>query len=812
MRRLFPLLVLTAAASAAPQDFPGTPRVSSVYPAGGQRGTTVEVEFTGGKLLQPKGVVFTNADKIKVVNISAVPADPKVAESHGKVAKATIEIAPDCPTGLSLARLFTEYGIAEVVPCYVGALPTVAEGEPADKSLLNNTPETAQAIEGPSTINGNFLRDDEDLYKIDAKAGQLISAEVECARLAVGVEDGTEVLLSIRDAAGKQIATCDDTPLFLADPFLSIKAPADGSYFVSLKPLLPSNNGRRIAYRLHIGDFLRPAGIYPAGGAPGETIHAKLLGTDQSKDITLPKDLKNGKMFAYRASEATATPNELSLLAGPNAMEQEPNDQPEQATISSGPPSLALNGILEKNGDVDCFKFPAKKGQRLIITGLAQAIGSPADLQIGILPVNAKPGQNPEKSDDVTENELDNFEQTYSRERLDPKMIFSAKEDAEYILTVRDTRGVGSPISVYRIEIAPVEPSILAGMYAPENNQQNARISTHVGKGNRAMFLMNVRPGYGTEKIEGELQVKATNLPNGVTFSAPKFKIDQRRVPILFEAAPDAAVGATMLDLRIEPIDPAAPKLNTRFTHNLGLTSNNGDISTSVNYDRLAFAVTEVVPFKVEVKSPSLPLSKSGELQLDIEVTRTGGYNEAIELGVENAPQGITPQTGVVVKEGETKTTLRLGAESNAPIGIHQLCITARNKTNNGEQRDGKMRATSNLFNVEVSEPYLRIKLARSAIQRGQQATVNATIERIRPLPGNATAKLIRLPKGITMANENIPLPGEGTQFAMNLNATPDALVGTYPNVACEITLQADGREMKQIVGGGTLRIDPARK
>jgi hypothetical protein len=163
------------------------------------------------------------------------------------------------------------------------------------------------------------------------------------------------------------------------------------------------------------------------------------------------------------------------------------------------------------------------------------------------------------------------------------------------------------------------------------------------------------------------------------------------------------------------------------------------------------------------------------------------------------------------VKEGETKTTLRLGAEINAPIGIHQLWVTAKNKTSNGEQREGKVRATSNGFAVEVSEPYLRIKLARSSIQRGKEGTVNATIERLRPLPGNATAKLIRLPKGITMVSENIPLPSEGGSMALNLSASPDALIGTYQNMACEITLQAEGRELKQIVGSGTLRIDPAR-
>ena len=40
---------------------------------------------------------------------------------------------------------------------------------------------------------------------------------------------------------------------------------------------------------------------------------------------------------------------------------------------------LALNGRMQRKGDVDCFKFTAKKGQVWEIECYARRIGSPMD-------------------------------------------------------------------------------------------------------------------------------------------------------------------------------------------------------------------------------------------------------------------------------------------------------------------------------------------------------------------------------------------------------------------------------------------------
>ena len=65
-------------------------------------------------------------------------------------------------------------------------------------------------------------------------------------------------------------------------------------------------------------------------------------------------------------------------------MEVEPNDNRAQSTIVKAPLPIAFNGIINKDGDHDWFKFTAKKGQRFIFRAHAKSIGSPLDPVINL--------------------------------------------------------------------------------------------------------------------------------------------------------------------------------------------------------------------------------------------------------------------------------------------------------------------------------------------------------------------------------------------------------------------------------------------
>ena len=149
------------------------------------------------------------------------------------------------------------------------------------------------------------------------------------------------------------------------------------------------------------------------------------------------------------------TPNTLRVSPFANVLEAEPNDSEDAIkTQSATQLPIAFNGVIEKPGDVDCFRFIAKKGERFKIHCLANALGSPLDPTIWVKQVGAK--GNPQRATDSRPNQLG-----YppfggmNRDTLDPILDFTAAADGEYVLGVEDDRGYGAADGVYRVEITP---------------------------------------------------------------------------------------------------------------------------------------------------------------------------------------------------------------------------------------------------------------------------------------------------------------------------------------------------------------------
>jgi hypothetical protein len=63
----------------------------------------------------------------------------------------------------------------------------------------------------------------------------------------------------------------------------------------------------------------------------------------------------------------------------PNILETEPNNDISVPNVATGETPFALNGVIEQKGDVDCFKFTAKKGMDYDVTVWARRLRSPLD-------------------------------------------------------------------------------------------------------------------------------------------------------------------------------------------------------------------------------------------------------------------------------------------------------------------------------------------------------------------------------------------------------------------------------------------------
>ena len=123
-----------------------------------------------------------------------------------------------------------------------------------------------------------------------------------------------------------------------------------------------------------------------------------------------------------------------------NAVEVEPNDTHATATKAELP--QAFNGVIDKAGDVDWFRFKAKRGQTYDIHCYARRLGSPLD---PVMTLAVAGGGNIAVNDDAVGPD------SYFR------VTFPA--DGEYVIGVTDHLGKGGPTYFYRIEFTPVQPS-----------------------------------------------------------------------------------------------------------------------------------------------------------------------------------------------------------------------------------------------------------------------------------------------------------------------------------------------------------------
>jgi hypothetical protein len=784
------------------------PRLSRITPPGGQRGTVVEVEFSGRALDQPKDVLFyepgISVQSLEMVE-SATVNGKSVAVEPGYRVKAKLKLAPDCPLGPHGMRLRTAGGLSEYVRFFVGPFPTVEEIETTQKR--NDKRDAAQAVNLNSTVLGRLMDStDVDTYKIEAKKGDRISAEIEAHRL--GVERGIPDLhLTITDATGKKLAAADDSTLYVQDPVLSIIADRDGEYFVEVRHSM--FNAANDLYRLHVGTFARPTGVFPAGGPVGSEFKVRVLGDPKgewSQSVKLPDAPGEFGFIALSNDVPAPSPNMMRVSPFPNVLEGD-------ESVASLP--VAFNGIIAKPGEKDSFTFKAKKGDQFKFHALANAFGSPLDPTITIRPANAKGNAGLQRGADSTTTQ-----QGYPsagglmRENRDSIVEFTANTDGEYILTVEDEHGQGGSDFVYRVEATPqLNPVFTYVAPEPENQQQpQARQAIAIAPGNRTTVQVGIFAS--NRPFAGDLELVGVNLPAGVSIIAPIIKPGMSRIPVVFEASAEAKPQGLLVDLAVKPAGGSESSLFSGYRQIIPMNAyGNNDYYLHVPVEKLALAVTEAAPFTVKVEAPKSALVQNGEMLLKFSVQREKGFDGPVTVQMEWKPTGLNTATPVTIPAGQTDGVYLLGAARNAAAGKHQVALTAMTGSARRGYNDGDTRTyvASQPFTLSVSEPHVDAKIARTSIERGKTTTLVCKLTHLQAFEGKAKATLARLPRGIELVETSKEITGADKEVTFTLKATPEALVGNYQGIVLDLTVTDGGQAIRQLSGYGVLRIDAER-
>jgi len=619
------------------------PMVTHVTPVAVQRGTSAEVtvECRTSSLDGAHKVMFEGSGvTAEILPPKTEPrVDPKSPVPVLAALKLKVTVAADALSGVRGFRIATKHGVSSLGQLVVVDALVVLEASGI------NTPEKAQSVPVPCVACGRVeAAENVDYYKFTAKAGQLVSFEVFCARLEDRIHDlqkHADPLVAVFDAGGKELAASDDG--FFADPVLTFAVPKDGEYRVAVRDA-KYDGDPRWTYALTITDKPYAAQSFPLGVGVGRTVKAEPVGSaaKQGAGWTITAPATPGIVSTSLKFNGTET-NPVPVVVTPLAVvaETEPNDTPKTATRIALP--CGVNGRIGVKRDLDHFAFTATKGQALKFEVFARRFGtvlrSQLDSQIDVMTPDGK----------ILASNDDLFGK-------DSGLVFSPPADGEYVVRIRDLNNKGGDGFIYFLECNHAQPD-----FTLKCDPSKAMI----GPGSRTAWYVQVARANG---FTGPVKIEVQGLPKGVTVNPLTIPANMTQGLLVVSAAEDAPVDASIVKI----VGTA-----TTTSDKAGATLTREAVSVEEIYlpgggrgrfDATLQAVsvtTQSDLMRVNVSKNRITLRPGEEVKIDVQLVRSPQYDKGVTLDVLlrhlGGVHGNPLPPGVTMMDGKSKTLVGTG-------------------------------------------------------------------------------------------------------------------------------------------------------
>jgi hypothetical protein len=741
-RCLFSAMCFACLPLAAYAQLP-TAQLTTIFPAGGKVGTSVEVRIGGADLDDVNQLQFSHPGIKAIPKMSPATEFEKSKPIPGQF---TVQIAGDVPPGRYDARVTGRFGVSNPRAFVTSDLPE------ANDPGGNVQPANALAIALDTTVNGVVDSNQVDHFKLPLKAGQRVIIECQAQRIDSRL-DGTLVLV---DSAGKELLR--NRGYESRDPLLDFTAPADGEYRIQLYDFT-YRGGSEYFYRLTAESTPRIDYIFPPSGLAGSneqyTLYGRNLPGGQpaegltiagaplqklSVNIPLPSDdesrrgldaaglvTSNSSLLdgiTYRIGNSNRV--RIHFAKGSVIRETEPNDQPAQAQTVVAPCEVV--GQFTPSGDADSFNFAAKKGEVFNLEVYCHRLGLDADPFLLVQKVKKN-----EKGEEVIQDiaqvddpgdRANRIGSEFDTSTDDPDYVLTADEDATYRVTVRDQFGASrnDPRFVYRLAIHRGDPdyrliAYAAPLVAPANNNAVPLGGCVVRKGGSTMVEVRVDRRYG---FNGEIEISAHGLPNGVT--APNILIGPAATTgSLIVTAAETAPGWSG-SIRVVGRSTLRGNETIRYARSGVAVWNSGNRQQEYIPFRLTSELAlsvmdrEMLPALVQASEDKVwETSRGGKLEIPIKVTRRGDFKEDLTLAPNDIPNELKPQN-LAIKGADAEGKLQFAATNgNAKVGVYTFYLRADAKLKHQRNPDAVVEAEQEQKAVDSA--------VAASTERNKQAT-----------------------------------------------------------------------------------------
>ena len=675
------LLVLAVAITTRPAfgQLPQT-RLTSVFPPGGQQGTSVDLTVGGG----------TDLDELDQMVFAhpGLTAVPKMDANGNPVANTfTVTVGADVPAGLFDVRVRGLFGISNPRMFRVDSEPEVAEVEP-NNSLAQATPVTMGMIVN-ARANGAT---DVDFYRISVKAGQPLVVRSEAEK----IDSMMQPMLQLFNTSGRRLA--ESRRIRSQEAAFVYTPTADEELIVQVQDAVYAG-GDQFVYRLSFDsrplvDWVSPAFVVTNGQTP-LTVYGRYLPGGQPTNRTLKgQPIFQQQLTASGANQhspvgATATAafadsfwwngmagNLVRLGLAEQAPISEAKDTPDQPVTL---PFEATGAFAEKS-DEDVFRFDAKKGEVWVVEVFAQRLGSIADpiLMIERVITNAE-GL-------VTYNRLateDDDKQNPGGADLptlsdDPVVQLNVPEDGTYRIRLRDRYSdtLGDPRLNYQLSVRLPKADFRLVVFDafPSADGKAPATSGAVSLRKGGSYELTVY-AYRRDGHNAAIQLTAENLPAGITCRPSVIGPGQTSAKLVLTASNDAAEQLAPISVVGQSGTADAVVKHAAQVATLIHDAINGLPRTArLTQSLVAGVMKDEQPFSIVVDAMNVEFGQDQQLLMPIRIQKRNGFDGKVDLSFYGMP-GEIDAPNVAIEPGKDSVVARIYFKENAPPSTNTILV-----------------------------------------------------------------------------------------------------------------------------------------
>ncbi|MEI6032788.1 MAG: hypothetical protein WCS65_00740 [Verrucomicrobiae bacterium] len=740
-RSLWVLVAFCAAAGASRAQQSNDPTLAYVYPAGGKKGSSLDVAVGGQRLEKMTGAIVSGAgvqavvtgfsrplpgkrfqefreaiaERRKEIMDSMPPGggkklpkediaeilqedgataeeirlfrimqnqknDPKRQENNQLVETVTVrlDIAADAAKGPRSLRLFGKNGLSNPLAIFVGDFPE----ERLPGSLEPPLP-ALPTIRFPVVLNGQILPGQSNRYLFHATMGDKLLFVAQARDLMPYLADAVpgwfQAVLTIFAADGREVASAQ-SDRFSPDPLLVFDVKESGDFQLEIRDAL--HRGREdFVYRITAGRIPFVTGIFPLGGSSTSATAVEVSGWNlsrQSLSAQVPPGEGIQRVPLLANGFATA---DVSFAHDTLAetFAAEPDNDTAHAALLAVP--TAVNGRIELPGDVDIFAVKCKKGEPLALEVFARRLNSPLDSYLRITDASGRQLAYNDDQDDIGSGWLTHH--------ADSRLWFDPPATGLFYVHLGDAQRQGGKEFSYRLLIGRPRPDFAL------------RVAPSGITGTPGSFAPITVYALRKDGFSGDISLSAS--PAGFSLSGGCIPGGRDSVPVTlkFPAAPigdPQIIGAPQTveitgTAEISGVEvsrkavPADDKLQAFFFHHLVPAP---DLLAYAPPDRPPKKPIQVAPGTISI-SPSLPGHATVLLPKSFQ-------KAGMKAELKNPPDGITIEgvapceDGVEISFRADVEKIKPGARGNLMVELSAVQPPGKNDKPPGEKPPGEKR------------------------------------------------------------------------------------------------------------------------